>query len=198
MIIESIGDLERRTVVAELLRDRGDLLVVTGLGSPTYDVTAAGDSDQNFCLWGAMGSAVTVGLGLAMAQPNRPVTVITGDGELYMGLGALSTVGAKQPKNLSIVVLDNGRYGETGMQKTHSSYGVSMTGVAEACQFGWVEKIEDMAGVEQLRPLLQSTDSGLRFAQIMIKAENLVRTIPPRDNVHLKNRFRAALGFSTI
>jgi len=198
MNIESIGTLERRSVVAELLVDRGKLLVVTGLGSPSYDVTAAGDMDTNFYLWGAMGSAATVGLGLALAQPEKPVTVITGDGEMYMGLGALSTIGAKQPKNLSIIVLDNGRFGETGMQKAHSSYGIDLAGVAQACQFNTVEKIEDMNGISQFRPLLQSTNSGLRFAQVMIKAENLVRTIPPRDNVHLKNRFRAALGFSMI
>ncbi len=198
MSIESIGNLDRRAVVAELLKDRGDLLLVTGLGSPSYDATAAGDVDTNFCLWGAMGSAATVGLGLALAQPDRPVVVITGDGEMYMGLGALSTIGAKQPNNLSIVVLDNGHFGETGMQKAHSSYGIDLAGIARACQFGTVEKIEDMDGVSSLRPQLQATDSGLRFAQVMIKAENLVRTIPPRDNVHLKNRFRAALGFSTI
>src|ERR1700690_568179 len=111
--------LLRRVVVARILADRGDILVVTGLGSPTYDCAAAGDHPLNFYLWGAMGSAATVGLGLALAQPQRRVLVITGDGELLMGLGALATIGAKKPANLAIAVIDNEHYGETGMQRTH-------------------------------------------------------------------------------
>lgn len=197
MSIESIGSLERRAVVAELLKDRGDLLLVTGLGSPTYDAASVGDSDANFYLWGAMGSAVTVGLGLALAQPERPVLVLTGDGEILMGLGALSTAGVKQPKNLSIAVLDNGRYGETGMQRTHTSYGISLSGIAEASKFSHVEVIESLEQVTQFRPRLQSIESGLCFAQIKIKAENLEKVLPPRDGVYLKTRFRAALGFAT-
>lgn len=190
------GTLDRRAVVADLLKDRGDLLLVTGLGSPTYDAAAVGDSEANFYLWGAMGSAVTVGLGLAMAQPDRPVLVLTGDGELLMGLGALSTAGAKQPGNLSIAVLDNGHYGETGMQITHTSYGISLGGIAEACKFTHVEVIETLEQVFQFRPRIQSTEVGPRFAQIKIKPDNLEKVLPPRDGAYLKTRFRAALGFS--
>src|SRR5882757_6045291 len=127
--------LMRRDVVAQILADRGDILVVTGLGSPTYDCAAAGDHPLNFYLWGAMGSAVTVGLGLAMAQPKRRVLVITGDGELLMGLGALATVGAKKPGNLAIAVIDNEHYGETGMQRTHTSAGVDLAGIAHSAGF---------------------------------------------------------------
>src|SRR5207248_1342822 len=100
--------IHRRQLVARLLADRGDmLLVISGLGSPTYDCAAAGDHPLNFYLWGAMGSAVTVGLGLglALAQPKRPVLVVTGDGEMLMGLGALATVAVKKPDNLAIVVI---------------------------------------------------------------------------------------------
>src|ERR1700712_2221865 len=114
------GTLDRRQTVATLLADRGDLLVVSGLGSPTYDVFAAGDHDANFYLWGAMGGAALIGLGLALAQPSRPVAVITGDGEALMGVGGLLTIAVKQPPNLSIIVLDNGHFGETGMQLSHS------------------------------------------------------------------------------
>src|SRR5262245_25520812 len=127
--------LLRRATVARILADRGDMLVVTGLGSPTYDCAAAGDHPLNFYLWGAMGSAVTVGLGLALAQPNRRVLVITGDGEMLMGLGALATAGAKKPDNLAVVVVDNERYGETGMQPTHTSTGVDLAGVAQSSGF---------------------------------------------------------------
>ena len=104
-----------------LLAERDDLVVVTGLGSPSYDTMAAGDHDLNYYLWGAMGSAATVGLGLALAQPQRPVLVITGDGEQLMGLGALATIGVQRPANLTIAVLDNERYAETGMQHSHTA-----------------------------------------------------------------------------
>src|SRR6202049_4226973 len=108
--------LDRRDFVRQLLIDRGDLLVVSGLGSATYDVAAAGDHPLNFYLWGAMGGAAMIGLGLALAQPERRVAVLTGDGDMLMGLGRLATLGVKQPKNLAIGVLDNAHYGETGMQ----------------------------------------------------------------------------------
>lgn len=120
------GTLDRRAAVASLLQDRGPLLVVTGLGSPTYDVFAAGDHDANFYLWGAMGGAAVMGLGLAMAQPARPVAVITGDGEALMGVGGLLTVAVARPANLTIVVLDNGHFGETGMQASHTAHGVDL------------------------------------------------------------------------
>src|SRR5215510_15352710 len=129
--MEEQNKLMRRATVARILADRGDMLVVTGLGSPTYDCAAAGDHPLNFYLWGAMGSAVTVGLGLALAQPKRRVLVITGDGEMLMGLGALATAGAKKPDNLAVVVLDNERYGETGIEPTHPSAGVDLAGVAQ-------------------------------------------------------------------
>jgi thiamine pyrophosphate-dependent acetolactate synthase large subunit-like protein len=110
--------LQRREVVKALLVDRGDLLVVAGLGAPAWDATEAGDHPLTFPLWGGMGGAVMIGLGLALAQPSRNVLVITGDGEMLMGLGSLATVGVTRPKNLSVVVLDNEVYGETGQQKT--------------------------------------------------------------------------------
>ena len=124
--------LDRRAATARLLRDRGDALVVTGLGNPTYDVAAAGDTPLNFYFWAAMGGAAMAGLGLALAQPRRRVLVVTGDGEMLMGLGSLATIGAEQPSNLGIVVLDNEHYGETGMQVAHTGRGVDLAGIAAA------------------------------------------------------------------
>src|SRR5580704_17258709 len=125
--------MDRREFVRELLIDRGDLLVVCGLGSATYDVAAAGDHPLNFYLWGAMGGAAMIGLGLALAQPSRRVAVITGDGEMLMGLGALATIGTKCQPNLAIIVFDNGVCSETGMQPSHTQAGVDLIGVASAC-----------------------------------------------------------------
>lgn len=187
------GTLDRRAVVAGLLEDRGDLCVVTGLGSPSYDVMAAGDHDLNFYLWAAMGSAMTVGLGLATARPDRPVLVLTGDGEALMGFGALATVALRKPRNLSVVILDNGHFGETGMQPSHAGQGIEFTEVAAACGFPVVDLVTEREGVEPLRRRVQAKES-LNLAVAKIAAVNLPRALPPRDGVHVKNRFRMALG----
>ena len=143
--------LQRREVVAQLLQDRGDLLVVSGLGSPSYDVMAAGDNDLNYYLWGAMGGAAMIGLGLAKAKPDRSVLVVTGDGEMLMAMGAFATIAVQAPKNLTIAILDNGHYGETGMQLSHSGHGVELGNVAKSVNFDWTARITDMDGVEDLR-----------------------------------------------
>ena len=113
--------LERRGVVSRLLAERKEAIVVGGLGASTYDIAAAGDHDRNFYLWGAMGGAVMIGFGVALAQPDLPVVVITGDGEMLMGMGSLATVGLQKPGNLTIIVLDNEVYGETGGQASHTA-----------------------------------------------------------------------------
>lgn len=189
--------LDRREAVARLLKDRGETLVVSGLGSPSYDVFAAGDHEGNFYLWGAMGGAAMVGLGLALAQPERPVLVITGDGEQLMGLGGLATIGAARPANLTVAVLDNRLYGETGMQASHTGRGADLAAVAAGCGIGDCRKVEDMAGLNALRAAV-AAKSGPVFAAIRIAPEEKRRALPPRDGVHLKNRMRAHLGLATI
>ncbi len=193
---ESFGTMDRREAVKALLADRKNLLVVTGLGSPSYDVFAAGDHDANFYLWGAMGGAAMVGLGLANAQPTRPVVVITGDGEALMGLGSLLTVAVRKPPNLTIAVLDNGHFGETGMQLSHSGLGSRLEVIAEGAGFGSVAEITDLNGIAELRARLHDIDSGPRFARIRIAAGDHARALPPRDGVFVKNRLRQHLGFA--
>ena len=184
--------LDRRQVVATLLAERGPLLVVTGLGAPTYDVAAAGDDPRNFYLWGAMGGAAMVGLGLATAQPDRPVAVVTGDGEQLMGMGSLATIGARRPANLSIVVLDNERYGETGGQLTHTAKGVDLAGVAQACGFDEVLTVRTDDQVQSLRNRLQWRQ-GCLFAVVKVDPTDLPRVLPPRDGALLARRFREAV-----
>jgi thiamine pyrophosphate-dependent acetolactate synthase large subunit-like protein len=190
------GALERRAAVSELLKDRGPLLVVTGLGSSSYDAFAAGDHDGNFYLWGAMGGAAMMGLGLALAQPRRPVLVLTGDGEQLMGLGALATIAARKPGNLSIVVLDNGHFGETGMQMSHSGLGVDLHRIATAAGFPDVAEIREPKEVAAYRVQLKKTVGGPRFSTFRIAAGSPSRALPARDGVFLKNRFRRHLGFA--
>jgi len=184
--------LQRREVVQALLADRGELLVVAGLGSTAWDCTAAGDSALTFPMWGAMGSAAMTGLGLALAQPERRVLVLTGDGEMLMGLGSLATIGVQRPGNLTLVVIDNERYGETGMQATHTAHGVDLAAMARAAGFASSVLVRDMGGVAVLRQSVQK-DAGPHFAQIKVAAQKVPLALPPRDGALLKNRFRQAL-----
>ncbi len=189
------GTLDRRAVVAALLRDPGGLLVVTGLGSSTYDAGAAGDRPLNFYIWGAMGSAAMVGLGLALAQPSRRVLVITGDGEMLMGFGALATIAVARPANLAVVVLDNGSYAETGAQPTHTAGGVDLAAVAAACGWPATSTARTMEEVAALAPRLRAE---MLFAVVKIADGMAPRALPPRDGAFLQHRFRIALGLDPI
>jgi thiamine pyrophosphate-dependent acetolactate synthase large subunit-like protein len=184
--------LRRREVVRLLLAGRGELLVVAGLGSPNWDATAAGDHPLTFPLWGAMGSAAMIGLGLALAQRTRRVLVLTGDGEQLMALGALATIAAQRPPNLAIVVLDNERYGETGMQPTHTAHGVDLAGIAAAAGFPLAGTIRAADELEPVRQLIHE-QSGPIFYAIKVRAEPLPFVMPPKDGAYLKDRVRLAL-----
>lgn len=184
--------LDRRKVVAALVRDRGKALVVTGLGSPTYDTYAAGDHDLNFYLWGGMGGAAMAGLGLALAQPRRRVLVITGDGEMLMGLGALATIAVEAPRNLAIAVINNGHYGETGMQRAHTGRGVDLAGMAAAAGFPATATIRSNADLQQWLAVFQRKP-GPVFGDIRVSATPAPMALPLRDGTAIKYRFRTAL-----
>ena len=190
--------LDRRQVVSTLLADRKDALVVAGLGASTYDLAAAGDNPRNLYLWGAMGGAIMMGLGLALAQPDLPVVVVTGDGEMLMGMGSLATVGVQKPKNLSILVLDNEAYGETGGQMSHTAATADLVGVARACGIPDSKAISTLGEIESFAEAMQDTSSGPRFANVKIDAANLERVLSNRDGTYIMNRLRGALGHAPI
>jgi len=190
--------LNRRSVVASLLAGRKDAIAVGGLGASTYDIAAAGDHDRNFYLWGAMGGAVMIGLGIALAQPKLPVVVITGDGEMLMGMGSLATVGLQKPGNLTIVVLDNEVYGETGGQASHTAATVDLVAVARACGISDARAIATMAYIEAYAAGMQDVSSGPRFASVKIDSANLERVLSSRDGQFTMTRMRGALGFGPI
>jgi thiamine pyrophosphate-dependent acetolactate synthase large subunit-like protein len=190
--------LDRRSVVSSLLAERKDAIVVGGLGASTYDIAAAGDHERNFYLWGAMGGAVMIGLGLALAQPKLPVAVITGDGEMLMGMGSLATVGLQKPGNLTIVVLDNEVYGETGGQASHTAATVDLIGVARACGLADSRALATMAEIESFAAGMHDVRAGPRFASVKIDSANLERVLSSRDGTFIVNRIRGALGFGPI
>jgi len=149
-----------------LLEKRGgDLLLVTGLGSTTWDAASVADEECNFYLWGAMGAAAMVGLGLAIARPERRVLVVTGDGEMLMGLGSLATIGVQRPPNLAIAVFDNGRYGETGMQASHTAESVELIGIAQACGLKETFDISDEVGLRDFAARLHNAATTM-FARL--------------------------------
>lgn len=193
--------LQRREVVSKINQGRGDALMVTGLGSSSYDLHAAGDDDRNFYLWGAMGGAAMTGLGVAMAQPDKHIIVLTGDGEMLMGIGALATIGVQQPKNLSIIVLDNGHYGETGMQASHTQFGVDLPGIASASGLPVTMSVTNEAELDKLIEAItaqQQGKSGAIFASVKVAPESPERSLPIVDGVEIKNRFRRTLGLQPL
>jgi thiamine pyrophosphate-dependent acetolactate synthase large subunit-like protein len=190
---EPIKRLDRRTFVHRVLDGVPDALVVTGLGSPSYDVFAAGDRDTNFYLWGAMGGAVPVGLGLALAQHERSVVVVTGDGEMLMGIGSLATAAVQAPPNLTIIVLDNGHYGETGMQPSHTSFGANLSAIAAGAGITRPYQLNSLDGISELVHAIKSRTETV-FCQVLVEVDEPPRALPPRDGTYLRQRFRASLN----
>jgi thiamine pyrophosphate-dependent acetolactate synthase large subunit-like protein len=190
--------LDRRDVVKALLADRKEAIAIGGLGASTNDITAAGDHARNFYLWGGMGGAAMMGLGLALAQPKLPVVVITGDGEMLMGMGSLATIGLQKPANLSIIVLDNECYGETGGQMSHTASSADLVGVAKACGITDSRAISTMAEVEAFAASICDVATGPRFASVKIDSANLERILPTRDGNFILNRMRDDLGFGPL
>ena len=186
--------LQRRTVVGDLLRQRGHALVVASLGNPCYDVMAQGDRPDNFYVWGAMGGTVALALGLALAQPGRRVLALVGDGEMMMGLGSLATVAVQRPHNLSIVVIDNEHYAETGMQRAHTGRGVDLVAVARGVGFGQAYLARTTAELDQRIALLVGDAPGeLAFVAVKVGTEPAPMALPPRDGPYLRSRFREHL-----
>ncbi|WIM11113.1 thiamine pyrophosphate-dependent enzyme [Enhydrobacter sp.] len=195
--------LQRRPLVKKILEGADDdLLVLAGLGSANWDITNAGDRSLNMPLWGAMGATVAMGLGLALAQPAKRVLVITGDGDMLMGMGSLATVAVQQPDNLAICVLDNEKFGETGNQATHTSprnngptesgAGTDLSLIAKGCGIADTGVVRVEAEVPTLVKDLR-TRKGPVFRVVKVMVEKLDFVMPPQDGAYLKDRFREAL-----
>lgn len=187
------GQLDRRAVVAALLADRGDAAVVSGLGAPSYDCFAAGDSDLNFYLWGGMGGAAMLGLGVALAQPHRRVIVITGDGEMMMGIGSLATIAAQAPPNLGILVLDNEAFGETGSQPSLTAGAADLAAIASAAGIARAFTVREPDELSDLVARVRDEEGPVLGVAKVRLGEDPV-SLPPREGPLLHDRFRAALS----
>lgn len=185
--------IHRRPLVRSLLTERPEhLLALAGLGSAAWDLAAAGDDARDFHFVGAMGQAAPFALGLAMARPEKRVLLITGDGELLMGLGALATIANRAPANLAILVLDNEAYEETGRQATATAGRADLEAIARGCGFGATRTVTQEEPIEPLREFLWRTP-GPVLAIAKVAAETLPLAFPHSfDGATAFNRFRSA------
>ena len=184
--------LDRRDLVAELVRRRGQAAIVTGLGSPTYDCAASDDSPLNFYLWGAMGGAAMLGLGVALARPERRVIVLTSDGEMLMGVGSFATIAAQRPRNLAILVLDNEAFGETGAQPGLTGFGVDIAAIAAGAG---ITRTVTARTLQEREALLGAVtdEEGPVVAVAKVALSDDPVALPSRDGTLLHHRFRTAL-----
>jgi thiamine pyrophosphate-dependent acetolactate synthase large subunit-like protein len=185
--------IQRRPFVAALLAERGSALVVPGLGSPTWDCSAAGDSPEYLYSWGGMGLAVSTALGLALAHPERRVLALTGDGEMLMGIGSLGVVAAQAPKNLGILVLDNQHFGETGRQVGLTSETTDLCKVAEGFGIAQTTTVTEQGATKSLAKFLFGTP-GPVFAVAKIALSEDPWNLPIKDGAVIAHRMRVALG----
>jgi phosphonopyruvate decarboxylase len=185
--------LDRREAVPALVNRHEDFLIVAGLAGSARDIAAMTDDGNHvYALAGAMGAAAMMGFGLALAQPERRVLVVTGDGELLMNVGALATIAVENPPNLSILCVDNGHYGETGYQKSHTSLGVDLERMAIGAGIKATRTVSREDQIADASKLIRETN-GTAFVCLRVKA-----TDPPSyrrllDPAACRNRFRAAL-----
>ncbi len=189
------GLFDRRSLVAELLKQRGDCLVVGGLGASTWDLAAAGDDPGNIYLWGAMGLACSIGLGLALAQPQRRILVITGDGEMMMGVGSLATIANAPCTNLAILILDNQAFGETGKQAGLTAGPTDIRAMAEGAGISKTMDLCSSKDLEELKHLMfEEIGPALAVAKIDLGEDPLV--LPTNNAAWMAEQFRKTLGVS--
>lgn len=185
--------ISRRAFVAELLAARDGALIIPGLGSPTWDCFAAGDAPEYLYSWGGMGLAVPTALGLALAQPQRRVVCITGDGEMMMGIGSLAVVADQAPKNLGILVLDNEHFGETGRQRGLTGATTDLPTVAKGFGIKQTMLVTEQGAAKDLANFIFKTPGPVLAVAKIALSEDPWR-LPEKDGVTIAHRFRRSLG----
>ena len=185
--------LDRNEAVPQLVGRHEDFLIVAGLAGTARDLTfLSRDAPHVFALAGAMGSATAIGLGLALARPERRVLVVTGDGELLMNVGTLATVAVMNPSNLAIVCVDNGHYGETGYQKSHTSLGVDLEQIAIGAGIRTTRRLTRSDEIPEASRLIRE-GNGTSFVLMRVKPNESPPHKRDLDATTERLRFRAAL-----
>jgi thiamine pyrophosphate-dependent acetolactate synthase large subunit-like protein len=186
------GTLSRIELMRGLVGILRDEAVVAGIGNTNFDLFAAGHRPQNFYMLGSMGLAFPIALGVALAQPQRRVIGIEGDGSLLMDLGCLATIAMVAPANLTLVVMDNAVYEITGGQPTASAQRFDFVEVARGAGIAHSDWAQDTADfVRLVQAALERTGPSLIGARID-RAAAIAQ--PPRDPAQIRDRFMQALG----
>ncbi|HWA19435.1 MAG TPA: thiamine pyrophosphate-dependent enzyme [Devosia sp.] len=191
---DRLPSLDRASAVPAIIREPEDFLIISGLAGAARDVAAlTNDGDNAFIMAGAMGAAVMMGFGLALAQPKRRILVVTGDGELLMNVGALATVGIANPANLSILCIDNGHYGETGFQKSHTSHGVDLEKIAIGAAIRTTRTVWAESEIPDAARLLREANSSA-FVLLKVTAADAPKYSRSMDAALSRMRFKRALA----
>ena len=185
--------LDRIDAVPAIIGDHNDFLIVTGLAGASKDLAhLTNDGDHLFTMAGAMGAACAMGLGLALAQPTRKVLVVTGDGELLMNMGSLATIATLNPPNLSILCVDNGHYGETGYQKSHTSLGVDLDVIAQGSGIKTTRTVQAEDEIAEGARILRESN-GSSFVLLRVKPTDGPKIKRNMNANECRSRFRHAL-----
>ena len=162
-------ELDRRDAIPALIGDHNEFLFITGLGGTSRDISHLTKNGPNlYALGGAMGASLSLGLGLALARPDKQVMVVTGDGELLMCVGTLATIAVLNPPNLSILCVDNGHYLETGGQITHTGRGTDLEMMARGAGIKVTTTVVTTADIENGKAVLRHKD-GSSFVVVRVK-----------------------------
>jgi phosphonopyruvate decarboxylase len=185
--------LDRRVAIPALVGRQQDFLHIAGLAGTAYDISALTDSGANsYGLAGAMGGACMIGLGLALARPDKRVLVTTGDGELLMSLGSLATIAVMNPPNLSILCVDNGHYGETGYQVSHTSLGVDLEAIAQGSGIKLTRTVASEADIAQGARILREGNA-TAFVLLRVKPTDPPKVKLNLDGASCRETFRKTL-----
>lgn len=185
--------IHRRPLVAALMARRKGAIVVPGLGSPNWDLCAAGDSHDYAYSWGGMGLALPTALGLALAQPGRRILCLTGDGELMMGIGSLAVVADQAPRNLGILVIDNEAFSETGRQRGLTGKLVDLCAVARGFGIKETLHITEEGRIDELAAhVFERPGPTFAVAKVAITEDGFA--LPEKDGVVIAHRIRDSLG----
>ena len=193
LVMSDDRSLDRKDAVPAIVGNPDDFLIICGLAGASKDIAhLTNDGDNIFTMAGAMGGATAMGLGLALSRPDKKVLVVTGDGELLMNVGTLATVGILKPANLSILCVDNGHYGETGYQESHTQRGVDLDLIAQGSAIPITRTIDREDQMVEAKQLLRDSN-GTTFILLRVNTEPPPSIKRSMDATERKIAFRRAL-----